>query len=213
MKSNNKKTELREHMKNLIKKTLESKSNEHLIQTFESQTKKHLFSFTLLDRCTNLLAYYPMRYEAPCIDIIVNAQNQNISTSLPKIIDDSILFFNCANVKDTKSFTKNSYGIYEPIGSNGINFETILERANTLIIVLVPGLAFSKTGKRLGRGKGYYDRFLLSLLNVKKDNKTMSDLIFVGYCFSFQIIDDIPTDTYDIKMDYVLSEKGIIPCT
>lgn len=58
---------------------------------------------------------------------------------------------------------------------------------------LVPGVAFDRAGKRLGRGKGYYDR-LLTRLNAYK----------VGLCFDFQLVDDVPTSGYDIVMDKVV---------
>ncbi len=58
---------------------------------------------------------------------------------------------------------------------------------------LVPGLAFSKQGERLGRGRGYYDRFLPLIRNAYKR----------GVCFPFQIVEGVPCDAHDIKVDYV----------
>ena len=62
-------------------------------------------------------------------------------------------------------------------------------------LIVVPGMAFDRGGNRLGRGKGYYDRFLSQHLNVPK----------IGICFDFQLADAVPTEANDIKMDEVLT--------
>ena len=65
-------------------------------------------------------------------------------------------------------------------------------------IVIVPGLGFTKDGKRLGRGKGFYDRYLEN-----------SSVVKVGLAFEMQIEDDIPTDNHDVLMDFVVTDKDI----
>ena len=62
-------------------------------------------------------------------------------------------------------------------------------------VVLVPGMAFDAEGRRLGRGKGYYDRFLSSLHPRPK---------LVGVCFDFQKVDRVPTETRDVAVDLVV---------
>ena len=69
-------------------------------------------------------------------------------------------------------------------------------------LVLVPGLAFADNGARLGRGQAWYDRFL----NEKPG------LIRVGICFDIQICDHLPEEEWDARMDYIVSDKGIITC-
>ncbi len=60
-------------------------------------------------------------------------------------------------------------------------------------VVLVPGQAFDKSGHRLGRGKGYYDRFL------KKLNRAYT----MAVCFPYQIVDSVPFEPHDITVDHV----------
>lgn len=62
-------------------------------------------------------------------------------------------------------------------------------------LIVVPGVAFDRQGNRLGRGKGYYDRFLCQHLEVKR----------IGICFDFQFVDEVPSESFDIKMDEVIS--------
>lgn len=65
-------------------------------------------------------------------------------------------------------------------------------------LVLVPGLAFSRKGNRLGRGGGFYDRFL---------GKHCASATKVGVCFSFQVLDTIPTEPHDATVDIVVSDS------
>lgn len=62
-------------------------------------------------------------------------------------------------------------------------------------LIVVPGMAFDRMGNRLGRGKGYYDRFLSQYASVPK----------IGICFDFQLVETVPTEPNDIVMDVVLS--------
>lgn len=65
-------------------------------------------------------------------------------------------------------------------------------------IIIVPGLGFTSDGKRLGRGKGFYDRYLQDSTVVK-----------IGIGFEMQIEQDIPTDPHDVKMDFVVTDQKI----
>jgi 5-formyltetrahydrofolate cyclo-ligase len=64
-------------------------------------------------------------------------------------------------------------------------------------IVIVPGLGFTPDGKRLGRGKGFYDRYF-----------EKSPAIKIGIAFEMQIIKDIPTEPHDVKMDFVVTDQS-----
>jgi len=67
--------------------------------------------------------------------------------------------------------------------------------------VIVPGIAFDKAGSRIGFGKGCYDMFLDGLNAVK-----------IGFCYDFQVMDEIPSDDHDIRMDFLVTEKGVLRC-
>jgi 5-formyltetrahydrofolate cyclo-ligase len=80
------------------------------------------------------------------------------------------------------------FNIQEPKGEDFVNPEKI-------DLVIVPGIAFDKFNNRLGRGKAYYDK-LLKNLTAKK----------IGVCFSFQFLENIPVNQYDVKMDQVFTD-------
>ncbi|MDR1091658.1 MAG: 5-formyltetrahydrofolate cyclo-ligase [Prevotella sp.] len=108
---------------------------------------------------------------------------------LPVVIKDDIVFR--AYTSSTK-FQKSSFNILEPIGTDYTGFKKV-------DLIIVPGVAFDRNMNRLGRGKGYYDRFLSKISAPK-----------TGICFDFQLLDKIPVESTDIKMDYVVSENELI---
>jgi len=67
-------------------------------------------------------------------------------------------------------------------------------------VILVPGLAFTKQGRRLGRGGGFYDRYLTALpAAVRK----------IGVCFAMQLVESLPIEAHDQQMDVVVTEAGL----
>ena len=84
----------------------------------------------------------------------------------------------------------NKYGIPEPV-SNKIVYPDIL---------LVPLVAFDKKLNRIGYGGGFYDRYLKRLKRIKK-------IITIGLAYSFQEVKKIPINDYDIKLDFIITEK------
>lgn len=81
-----------------------------------------------------------------------------------------------------------AYGIAEPIGELFTDY-------NSIDLAIIPGVAFDKTGHRLGRGKGYYDKLLPHISAAK-----------IGICFPFQLIDEVPAESFDIRMNTVITK-------
>ena len=109
---------------------------------------------------------------------------------LPLIVGDDLCLL---PYKGKDSLKPGVFGIPEPIDTE----TTVTESDVDLIIV--PGLAFDRQLNRMGRGKGYYDR-LLSTIQAPK----------IGICFDFQMQKSIPVESFDKKMDMVITEKEII---
>lgn len=66
-------------------------------------------------------------------------------------------------------------------------------------VVIVPGVAFTADGRRLGQGGGWYDRFLVGL---------RPDATTIGLAFEPQIVEDLPTEQHDVVLDCVVTETG-----
>lgn len=82
-----------------------------------------------------------------------------------------------------------SFDILEPVGK----LYTDLEQID---VIVVPGVAFDSAGSRLGRGKGYYDKIL-------KQTKAYK----IGVCFDFQLVEHVPVEIHDVRMDQVICSK------
>ncbi|MDE6409049.1 MAG: 5-formyltetrahydrofolate cyclo-ligase [Muribaculaceae bacterium] len=85
-----------------------------------------------------------------------------------------------------------AFHIEEPTGNNTVPAEDIE-------LVIVPAVAYDRSGNRLGRGKGFYDRLLATTKATK-----------VGVGYEFQIVDEIPAEPHDVKMDMVITQKTAI---
>lgn len=83
-----------------------------------------------------------------------------------------------------------AYGIEEPTGALFTDYAAI-------DFIVVPGVAFDRNGNRLGRGKGYYDRLLPRIPSAYK----------AGICFPFQIVEEVPAEPFDIRMDEVITQQ------
>ena len=130
--------------------------------------------------------YYPYNYEIDVIKILEQFEKKNYQISLPKIKKNSQMDFFQWSLTDP--LTVNKYGIPEPTSNK------ILQPS----ILLVPLIAFDKDLNRLGYGGGFYDRYIKK---VKRNKK----IITIGLAYSFQKIKKIPTNKYDIKLDFVLT--------
>lgn len=68
-------------------------------------------------------------------------------------------------------------------------------------LVLVPGVAFTRTGERMGRGGGYYDRYLAQL---------PANAVKLGVGFAIQLVEELPVEAHDIALDGIITEEGLI---
>ena len=133
--------------------------------------------------------YYPYNYEVNILEILEKFEKENYSISLPKIKKNFQMDFFNWSVKEPLII--NMYGIPEPI-SKKIKYPNIL---------LVPLVAYDNNFNRIGYGGGFYDRYLKKIKKRKK-------IITIGIAYSFQKIKKIPINKYDMKLDYIITEKN-----
>ena len=101
---------------------------------------------------------------------------------LPTVVGDDIIPVELA---DETGFAVGDFNILEPQND---------AYTGDFDLIVVPGVAFDRHGNRLGRGKGYYDRFLCQHRSVKK----------IGICFDFQLVDNVPVEETDIPLDEII---------
>lgn len=122
--------------------------------------------------------------------------NTDVSIAVPKVLSDGVMdFFTINSIDD---LTKGYMGIPE---SKSCILPCLFNETETLM--LMPGLAFSRNGKRCGYGGGYYDRFL------QKEPGHLR----IALCYSWQLFEDFETENTDMYVDYIVTEMEIINCT
>ena len=132
--------------------------------------------------------YYPHNHEVDAIKILKKFEEKNYKILLPKISKNFQMDFFQWSTKDPLEINK--YGIPEPT-SNRVSYPNIL---------LVPLVAYDKHFNRIGYGAGFYDRYIRK---IKKNKK----IITIGLAYSYQEVREIPIDRYDIKLDFVVTNK------
>lgn len=132
-----------------------------------------------------VMAYYSLPDEVMTHQFIDRwAESKTIL--LPKVDGNDLTLH---RYEGKQSIIKGTYGIGEPNTPRFVDYQKI-------DLVIVPGVAFDDKGRRLGRGRGYYDRFFLKL--------NLEHTTLVGVCYPFQKLLEVVTDIYDIKTDMVI---------
>ena len=152
------------------------------LDLIKSKFKKNFFKLAL---------YYPSSFEINVLKLLEINYISNQNLLLPVIEENNSMNF--FSWKKNEVLKVNRYGMLEPIKS----------KQNIPNIMLVPLLAFDKDKYRLGYGKGFYDRYLNKYL------KTFKNILTVGVAFSFQKHHKLPINNMDVKLNYILTEKGI----
>jgi 5-formyltetrahydrofolate cyclo-ligase len=156
-----------------------------------------------------LLLFLSMQDEidtAPLIDICFSL---HIRAAAPRIAGNDIEFVELD--KNYTQWDRDAFGIPEPPSDKPcVSDEALIDRS----IAFVPGLLFDRQGGRLGRGKGFYDRFLHRILNNLRNSKNAgSSFIPIGYCFERQIADKVPVESADIRVPLLVSERAVVTCS
>ena len=136
----------------------------------------------------NIACYFSIGSEIDTYDIMLDILNQGKNMLLPKIVDNNLEFYVVPNLEKLE---KGTFDIMEPKDS--------CKKADRIDCVLIPTVGVSKLGIRIGYGKGYYDKFLSS-----------TDAVKISLTYSKQIIKIIPSDSHDIKMNWVVTEDEYI---
>ena len=176
------KEELRQQMRQ-IKRQFTPQQLEELSLPIVARLRERLIGHGVGDV---VMAYYPLPDEVdirPLLDELVAAGK---TVLLPKVTGDTTM--ELCRYTGQQHLREGAFHIMEPVG------ETYTDHTQ-IDVILVPGLAFDAARRRLGRGRGYYDRFL--------SEYRWTASVF-GVCFDFQKVAEVPTDEHDIPVDEVI---------
>lgn len=136
-------------------------------------------------RAARTVAVFAALPDEPATDKVLARWASTRRVVLPRVEGDAMRFYACR--PDALVF--GAFGILEPQGERPCP-------AGEIDLVVCPGVAFTADGRRLGRGRGYYDRYL-------------GDPAFrgfrVGVCYAHQLVDDLPVEPHDVRMDRVIT--------
>ena len=144
-----------------------------------------------LKKNINFGGYYPINSEIGCLDVLEKLEKKKFKISLPVIKKNNKMDFYAWSFKERLKVNKQ--GIPQPDTSKKVIPD----------ILIVPLVGFDKNKFRLGYGGGFYDRYILKTLNIKK-------IFTIGFAFSFQEISKIPLNKFDQKLDIILTNKIIV---
>jgi 5-formyltetrahydrofolate cyclo-ligase len=139
-----------------------------------------------VSKAHTLLLYSALPDEVQTQALLDHLVEQGKTVLLPRVISDTEM--ELRRYTGRADLQQGAFNIMEPTGVLFTDYDAIE-------VAIVPGMAFDAEGHRLGRGKGFYDRFLPKIPHAYK----------IGLCFSWQLIDEVPHNTNDIMMDEVIS--------
>ena len=185
-------------LRSRIKKLLENTAKEDFLSQGEKAAAL-LSSSPYWAEAKSILIFMSLTNEINTNPIIKMALEEGRKVYIPRQENGKLNFYHYASIDDPLLIGE--YGIKEPYTGERYKAQK-QNKENTLIIT--PGLAFGSKGERLGRGKGYYDIFFNELDSKEKK------YVAIGMCMDFQLIDSIPTEEHDKKMDAVLTGSVFI---
>lgn len=185
------KSELRRYVRNCYRST----APEMLRQQSEGVCQR-LMQHPRFRSADTILLYHPLPDEVD-ISPLLHDFCKSKTLLLPIVMSDSEGGgLKLRRYQGDASLAAGAFGIKEP--TDGIPF---LPSAKVkLDLCIVPGMAFDAAGNRLGRGCGYYDRFLGSIPSSSVKYK-------LGICFSYQLLSAVPMTAHDVRMDEVISGR------
>ena len=194
------------NLRERIKQTLKDQNEDKHYCNFQSQKALiELYNFDLFKKASCVLSFVSYGTEIKTNQLLDIILNENKMLCLPRTENEKMEFYYINSDEDFSEQTEiGEYGITVPKSNQDkLDINSIPDKT----LIIIPGLAFDERGNRLGKGKGYYDKFLAELLSTSEKKKILG---IVGYCYDFQIIDKVITEPNDIPVDYIISDKRIV---
>ena len=197
--------------KEALRRSVTERLHQTQAEEFPDSFFRSLRDFAPYRNAKSVLLYASLPYEAPTSRLIDFCLKDGKTTALPKtqkrkhadeggIMDFYILSPDRPFREQTQI---GPFGITEPDSSCPL---FVPEENRFPLLVCVPGIAFSETGARLGRGAGYYDRYCERLAAIQTPL-----IVYAGLCRDFQIVEKVPYEKHDLRVHFLISESGIRP--
>ena len=146
----------------------------------------------------NILIYVSYNQEVKTDKIINKSIENGKKVYVPKVFhkfmdDKDVKYMEFVRITSLDELVPGFKGIPEPVSDEYTELNSGL--------IVMPGIAFDNSRNRIGYGGGFYDRYLM---------KHMSDFFKVAVCFDYQVVEDIPSEEFDIRPDIIITDRRII---
>lgn len=176
-------------------KTKRSKLNQKEVAKNNKEIVSHISVSRMFLEGKVVMGYLAMDTEVNLDPVLQLALTSAKIVCVPRILDKEGNM-EAACLTSMKQLERDEYGIRKP------QEPCEIINPSDIDVVLVPGLGFTQAGGRLGRGKGFYDRFLPSCTKAKT----------IGVCYDFQVLKELPLNGHDVKVDYLVTERALRVC-
>ncbi len=159
-------------------------------EAWSKEIEQELLSHPRLQAARVVMLYYALPDEVDTRHLVDTLLKEGKTVILPKCVDKKHI--EPRQYTGPDDLAEGIYNLLEPVGKPYRDLDSIE-------LIIVPGMSFDSKGHRLGRGCGYYDRFLVQVPQAYK----------IGVCFDFQRVEQVPVDDNDRVMDEIISNKTL----
>ena len=161
-------------------------------KTASAKIARTFLSLSETEKAETIALYCSMPEEVETDGLIIKLFEKRKTVCVPLVTKKEMVFIRIRSLEDLKN--TGSFGIREPVYRR----ENIVP-ADHIELAVFPGLAFDKEGNRVGYGGGYYDRAFAGNDITEK----------IAFCFSCQLLDRVPSEAHDLKVDKIITEESI----
>ncbi len=189
------KTQLRKTIRCLLDEREESE-----VVTRSRLVQERLFATEWWRRARWVFVYVAMAVEVDTTPIVTRAYREGRQVAIPRIEGEEITFYRYEG--RTRGLVPNQFGILEP-DPQWLTVDP-RELGEGPLLILTPGLAFDRSMRRIGRGKGFYDRFLAEARSCPLECQV------VGLTLAEQVVEEVPVGPLDQRMDGLITDREVI---
>ncbi len=160
-----------------------------VVRQWGGEVQRHLAASDFLKHARVVAAYTAQSFEVPLFTLMEELHARGVQVLVPRLVKGSrdLIF-------------REEHGPLSPPLSPLTQGEGV--SLDSIDVWLVPGVAFTRDGGRLGRGAGYYDRALA---------KRRAGAVLVGITCELCVVEEVPMDSHDVPMDFIVTEAGVAP--
>jgi len=194
----------KELLREEIKKHLNTVSGEEFFVQGE-RAAALLRSSSVWSSYESIFLFLSIKSEIDTQALLKAALKEGKKVFAPRVEAGRLVF--CPLLSPDGPWQKGPFGIREPAAPPGVSSGEGPAALNYFpALILTPGLAFDREGNRLGRGGGYYDRFFAELDGAGRE------YFALGFCMDFQLVDRVPAEEQDKKVNGLLTGTELITC-